>query len=375
MVALRSGRIDDAEVLRRAREAAQAATPSSTVCRRPGTPGGRARARGADRRRARWRGSRPSWPPRRRGPPRRRRPPPISPRPSGSPRVDGAPEGIRRREVRCSRAARAEQPAAEQPAAERLAAVDGAPEGPPPPSPPSRSPPPPARTPPSSVPPTRSSRRPGRPRPTRRPSQARRPDAGGGHWRRGRDRPAGVRHRAAEPAVSDERHGRSAADAAQPGAGEVTATVIVNAPAARVFAGVHRLGAAGRVDPVHHGTGARGRRRRGQPVEAVTTVGPAVLRDEMRVVRLDPPYEVRVVHFGRLLRGPGVMRCTPMGGNRTQVVWHEWFHAAGRAGRAGGLAGALAGLEGEPHPGAAPVRPPGRAATCPSSRRWHSAAR
>jgi hypothetical protein len=54
----------------------------------------------------------------------------------------------------------------------------------------------------------------------------------------------------------------------------------------------------------------------------------------MQVVRLDPPYEVRVVHLGKLLRGPGVLRATPMDGGRTQVVWHEWFQLpAGRAGR------------------------------------------
>ena len=67
----------------------------------------------------------------------------------------------------------------------------------------------------------------------------------------------------------------------------------------------------------------------GSTLEAVTTVGPAVLRDEMTVLELDPPYEVRVLHTGRLLRGPGVLRCTPMDGNRTQVVWHEWFQLPG----------------------------------------------
>jgi hypothetical protein len=68
----------------------------------------------------------------------------------------------------------------------------------------------------------------------------------------------------------------------------------------------------------------------------VTTVGPAVLRDEMRVDRLDAPYEVRMVHLGRLLRGPGVMRCTPLTGQRTQMVWHEWFQLPG------GVAGRIA---------------------------------
>jgi hypothetical protein len=72
----------------------------------------------------------------------------------------------------------------------------------------------------------------------------------------------------------------------------------------------------------------------GSRIEAVTTVGPAVLRDEMRVDRIDAPYEIRVVHTGAYLRGPGVIRCTPLAGNRTQVVWHEWFQLpAGLAGR------------------------------------------
>ncbi|GAA0817476.1 SRPBCC family protein [Spirilliplanes yamanashiensis] len=120
-------------------------------------------------------------------------------------------------------------------------------------------------------------------------------------------------------------------DAAQPGAGEVTATVIVDAPAERVFAGFTAWERQSDWIPfttvrVVEGTGGEG-----SLIEAVTTVGPAVLRDEMRVVRVDAPYEVRVVHCGKLLRGPGSLRCTPMERNRTQVVWHEWFHLPGGA--------------------------------------------
>ena len=119
--------------------------------------------------------------------------------------------------------------------------------------------------------------------------------------------------------------------AAQPGAGEVTATVIVDAPAERVFAALTAWERQSDWIPftkvrVVHGDGGEG-----SLIEAVTAVGPAVLRDEMRVVRVDPPYEVRVVHCGRLLRGPGVLRCTQMGFDRTQVVWHEWFHLPGGA--------------------------------------------
>src|SRR5262249_7166068 len=124
------------------------------------------------------------------------------------------------------------------------------------------------------------------------------------------------------------------APAAAPGAAEVTATVIVNAPAARVYAGFvawERQGEWIPLTPVRVVSGDGGE---GSVVEAVTAVGPAVLRDEMTVTKLDPPYEVRVVHVGRYLRGPGVVRCTPMQGDRTQVVWHEWFHLpAGVAGR------------------------------------------
>jgi Polyketide cyclase / dehydrase and lipid transport len=124
------------------------------------------------------------------------------------------------------------------------------------------------------------------------------------------------------------------ADPAQPGAGEVTATVIVNAPAQKVFAAFTAWERQGDWIPFTRVRIVSGDGGEGSVIEAVTTVGPAVLRDEMRVDRVDPPYEVRVVHTGRLLRGPGVMRCTPLAGDRTQMVWHEWFQLpAGAAGR------------------------------------------
>ncbi|MEJ3743239.1 SRPBCC family protein [Actinomycetes bacterium KLBMP 9797] len=124
--------------------------------------------------------------------------------------------------------------------------------------------------------------------------------------------------------------------AAQPGAGEVTATVIVNASAERVFAAFTAWERQSDWIPFTRVRVVEGDGGEGSLVEAVTTIGPAVLRDEMRVVRLDRPYEVRVVHCGRFLRGPGVLRCTQMDRDRTQVVWHEWFHLPG------GLAGRVA---------------------------------
>jgi uncharacterized protein YndB with AHSA1/START domain len=120
-------------------------------------------------------------------------------------------------------------------------------------------------------------------------------------------------------------------DAVRPGRGEVTATVIVNAPAGAVFKALIDWERQGDWIPFTTVRLVDGDGGEGSSVEAVTQVGPAVIRDEMRVVKVDPPYEIRVVHYGKVLRGPGVMRCTPMGQGRTQVVWHEWFHLPGGA--------------------------------------------
>ncbi|GGL92485.1 MULTISPECIES: SRPBCC family protein [Micromonospora] len=123
-------------------------------------------------------------------------------------------------------------------------------------------------------------------------------------------------------------------EAARPGAGEVTATVIVDAPAARVFAALTAWERQSEWIPFTTVRVVEGDGGEGSLVEAVTAIGPAVVRDEMRVVRVDAPYEVGVVHCGKLLRGPGVLRCTPLAEDRTQVVWHEWFHLpGGTAGR------------------------------------------
>ncbi|HEX6500267.1 MAG TPA: SRPBCC family protein [Micromonosporaceae bacterium] len=118
-------------------------------------------------------------------------------------------------------------------------------------------------------------------------------------------------------------------DPAQPGAGEVTATTVVNASAEKVFAAFLAWERQGEWIPFTRVRVVEGDGGPGSTVEAVTSIGPASVRDVMRVVKVDPPYQVRVVHFGSLLRGPGVMRCTPMDGGRTQVVWHEWFHLPG----------------------------------------------
>lgn len=118
-------------------------------------------------------------------------------------------------------------------------------------------------------------------------------------------------------------------DPAAPGSGEVTATVIVQASAEKVYDAFTSWERQGDWIPFTTVKVVSGDGGEGSVIEAVTSVRGAALRDQMRVVKLDRPYEVRVVHFGKVLRGPGVMRCTPMGPDRTQVVWHEWFHLPG----------------------------------------------
>jgi len=115
-------------------------------------------------------------------------------------------------------------------------------------------------------------------------------------------------------------------DPARPGTGEVTATVIVNAPAQRVFDAFLSWEKQSEWIPFTKVRVVEGDGGEGSLVEAITAIGPASLRDELRVVKVNPPYEVKVVHCGRMLRGPGSVRCTAMSGDRTQVVLHEWFH-------------------------------------------------
>ena len=123
-------------------------------------------------------------------------------------------------------------------------------------------------------------------------------------------------------------------DAASPGTGEFTATVIVNAPAAKVFAAFLNWEGQSQWIPFTKVRVVEGDGGEGSLVEAITAIGPASIRDELRVVKVNPPFEVRVVHCGKVLRGPGSVRCTAMSGDRTQVVLHEWFHLpAGAAGK------------------------------------------
>jgi uncharacterized membrane protein len=118
------------------------------------------------------------------------------------------------------------------------------------------------------------------------------------------------------------------------GPGEFTATVIVNAPAPKVFSAFMDWEKQSDWIPFTRVRVVEGDGGEGSLVEAVTALGPATLRDELRVIKVNAPYEVRVVHCGKVLKGPGAMRCTAMSGDRTQVVLHEWFQLpAGAVGK------------------------------------------
>jgi uncharacterized membrane protein len=124
-------------------------------------------------------------------------------------------------------------------------------------------------------------------------------------------------------------------ESGRPSTAEVTVSLIVNAPAARVYAAFIDWKTQGQWIPFTKVEVTDGDGGVGSTIEAVTTVGPAAIRDIMVVEELDPPYQVRVLHTGKILKGPGIMRFTAMGGDRTQLVWHEWFQLpSGIAGKA-----------------------------------------
>lgn len=110
----------------------------------------------------------------------------------------------------------------------------------------------------------------------------------------------------------------------------------VAAPVDRVFRALVAWDRQGEWIPLTRVRIVEGDGGEGTIVESITSLGPAEFRDEFRVDRLDPPYEIRVEHVGPFLHGPGVLRCTPLAGERTHVVWHEWFQLPG--GTAGQLA-------------------------------------
>ena len=137
---------------------------------------------------------------------------------------------------------------------------------------------------------------------------------------------------------------------AERGPGELTVRIDVGVPAGEAFAAVtdwlrqSEWVAFTRVR-ITHGDG----RSVGSRLSAFTGVGRAGFVDEMEIVRYEPPRLVEVVHYGRVVRGPGVIRVQELSDARASIVWQEWLHLPlGRLGRLGWpvvRAGASVGLQ------------------------------
>ncbi len=109
---------------------------------------------------------------------------------------------------------------------------------------------------------------------------------------------------------------------------EVVVDVVVDAPAAAVWAAitdwerqsewmlgttVRSTGRGG--DGAGHGVGAG--------IEAFTGVGRLGFLDTMVITLWDPPRRCEVLHTGRVVRGTGVFEVLELPENRSRLVWSE----------------------------------------------------
>jgi carbon monoxide dehydrogenase subunit G len=77
----------------------------------------------------------------------------------------------------------------------------------------------------------------------------------------------------------------------------------------------------------------------GATVEAVTGIGPLVVRDPMEIAAWEPPRRCIVRHTGRVVRGAGAFEVEPIGADRARFTWAEWLELPlGSAGQVGFLA-------------------------------------
>ncbi|MGY0233552.1 SRPBCC family protein [Longispora urticae] len=116
---------------------------------------------------------------------------------------------------------------------------------------------------------------------------------------------------------------------------QVTARTTIRATPERVYAALVDWESQGSWIPLTTVRVTEGDGGVGSLVEAVTGLGPARFVDVMRVEELEPPYSIRVLHVGKLVRGPGVFRCVRRADGATDLEWREWLELPG--GRAGQL--------------------------------------
>lgn len=112
--------------------------------------------------------------------------------------------------------------------------------------------------------------------------------------------------------------------------------VIVEAPPERVFAaltdwptqGQWMLGTRVWSDGPAQGVGGR--------ISAFTGAGRVGFLDTMEITEWEPPRLVRVLHTGRVVRGPGIFEVLAVPDGRSRFVWREELELPlGRVGRAG----------------------------------------
>jgi hypothetical protein len=122
---------------------------------------------------------------------------------------------------------------------------------------------------------------------------------------------------------------------AERGPGELTVRIEVGVPAEAAFAAVtdwqrqSEWIALTRVRVVS-GDG----RSTGSQLAAFSGIGRAGFLDLMEIVRWEPPHLVEVVHYGKVVRGPGAIRVEKLSDARAVIVWQEWLHLPlGRLGR------------------------------------------
>jgi hypothetical protein len=74
----------------------------------------------------------------------------------------------------------------------------------------------------------------------------------------------------------------------------------------------------------------------GARINAFTGAGRVGFLDTMEITEWEPPRLVRVMHTGRVVRGPGIFEVLALPGGRSRFVWREELDLPlGRLGRAG----------------------------------------
>lgn len=111
------------------------------------------------------------------------------------------------------------------------------------------------------------------------------------------------------------------------GPGELTVRIEVDAPIEAVFAAATDWERQSDWIALTKVRVARGDGKApGSVVDAFTGVGPIGFLDTMEVVRFEPGRRVDVVHFGRVVRGPGSFVFEELSDGRAVMLWQEWLH-------------------------------------------------